>query len=186
VLICGAQLEEPSKKSASASADQPAVSQETIPPQLAAMLPSLPPEAAAIVVKAVMHAGPIPSPELLGAYPDDIQSKIIEWADSQHKHRLALEVTETAGNQARMNRGQWMTGGIALASIVAAAIAAVLSRTWIAPAFIVVAGVGGPTGASALGQALAALLARQATKAEPPPARPKRISPTKKGRLRRG
>lgn len=154
-------LDEPNKKNVTPASDPAAPRQEIVPPQIAKVLPQLPPEAAAVVFEAVMHSGPIPPAEFLASYPEDIQRKIVEWADNQHKHRIELENLTTHGNESRMNRGQWMTAGIAFSSVVAAAVVGVLTPgNWLVPAIIVAIGVGGPSVAATIGHALGHYMSR--------------------------
>jgi uncharacterized membrane protein len=112
--------------------------------------PSEPQVRLAVTVAAKYYAGPLPTAAKLGSYGQidpGLPLQIIQWADGQRTHRMALESLMTEDSQQRMYISQRNGLIVALASIFAATVCG-LAGFAIAAAAIVIAGVGGPSAAT--------------------------------------
>lgn len=136
------------------------------------MLTRIPEPERAIIMQAVAHYGPIPPQEVLGSYPEQIQAKIIEWADRQIDHRMAME----RAPQDRADRAQRNTTIVAVLSLlIAAVVGTYLQQPWLA-AVIATLGIGGPNAATIISRYIARLPGAR----DQPPPQPRRRTNKKK------
>lgn len=94
-------------------------------------------------------SGPLPSPDVLSLYPDEIQDKIVAWSDTQimGAARRADYIAETEriaieGDKASKTRSQWMSFGINIAFLAAAFLSFVFTNGNVASfGFLAVPGI---------------------------------------------
>lgn len=91
--------------------------------------------------------GPIPPPEILAKYPDDVQKIIVSMAQEQFKHRQTMEqnalqiANEESKNAATFRRnGQYISFLLILTAIIAAVICAFVDASSIGCALACLAG----------------------------------------------
>jgi uncharacterized membrane protein len=88
-------------------------------------------------------------PEILAQYEQEFPGlgyKLVEWTEQQRNHRQSLEKQRTDGSEKRMERGQFIAGGVALWGLTIAGLVAVFGNAWAAGIIAIVA-IGGPTSA---------------------------------------
>jgi uncharacterized membrane protein len=91
---------------------------------------------------------PLPPPPILAEYEKHFPGlcdKLVGWTEAQRTHRQALERQRTDGQETRMNRGQFIAGGVALWGLTMAVIAGVWSPA--VGVVIAIVSIGGPTAA---------------------------------------
>jgi uncharacterized membrane protein len=133
---------------------------ETIPPELDTALRTAgintqdPNVSKAIEISLLLFSGslPLPPPQVLAEYNDaypGLVEKIIHWTEQQRQHRMSLEQTRTQRTEARLDRGQWIAGSVALGGLLLASVVGIFGNPWVAGVIAIVA-VGGPTAAVAI------------------------------------
>jgi uncharacterized membrane protein len=149
------QPEQPTAPATSTNSVAPSKPQEVIPPGLDTVLRTAgidptPEVTKAIEISLMMFRGslPLPPPPILSEYEKTfpgLTEKIVAWTEEQRIHRQALERQRTDGAEKRMDRGQYIAGGVAIWGLTMAAVAGV----WSAPVGVVIAivAIGGPTAA---------------------------------------
>lgn len=113
------------------------------------------------LTRASAYFGPIPPAEMLAEYDrlrPGLAVQIIQWADEQQQHRRALEKLSTTGAENRMNRGQGFAFVIAITTVIAAVVIALLGPSpmaWLTALGFVAIGIGGPSVATIYARSIA-------------------------------
>ena len=98
--------------------------------------------------------------------------QIVEWTETQRKHRQALEKQRTDGAEHRMDRGQILAGVVALGGLIVAGIVGIFGSA-VVGSIIAVVSIGGPTAAVGIVRNWG----RTSTPTPPPTPKPPKDSP---------
>ena len=104
-----------------------------------------------------IYRGPYPPAQVFKEYEDAFPGAaqwLFDRTTERINHRQHLENKQVDGSEARMNRSQFFSVVIALASIIGAMIVAIYTKSWIVPSVMMVVGVGGPTAGQILARSL--------------------------------
>lgn len=115
----------------------------------AEILDDVGPDKVGTLMRAVATFGPIPPASVLREYPEDVQKKIVEWADSEHHHRHRLEGQAADRAEVRMDRSQKGFLVIGVLGLLLSAGVGIWGSPW-AAGIIAVVSIGGPSAATAL------------------------------------
>ena len=86
---------------------------------------------------------------------------ILDQTALQSERRHELEKIQVQGAEARMGRGQWIAGAIALGGLICAPITVWLGASWPVPVGIVALAVGGPVAGQAFVRLMAVYIERR-------------------------
>jgi uncharacterized membrane protein len=108
----------------------------------------------AIEISLQLTGGPLPliPPDFLREYGEvdpELPSRIIKWTETQSAHRRALEKQRAERSERRLDRGQYIAGGVALGGLLIAGVTGIFGSPFASVAIAILA-VGGPTAAIAL------------------------------------
>jgi hypothetical protein len=105
--------------------------------------------AAVSLTKMVSGALPFVPPAILQEYKNvspELVGKLVEWTETQAKHRRDLETLSANRSENRLDRGQWIAGAVALGGLSLAAVVGIIGNPYVA-AIIAIFAIGGPTAA---------------------------------------